>query len=238
MNRERVLTGVNSYARELGFNPLEVLRSRLAEADEIGQPGALQVGWLDLCCGAGHALIEASRELELAGLAGRIDLVGVDLAGVFARTYVPVPDVDLIRGPVASFEPARRSARWAAPRLAASPPYAPATRTKGDLLTALSDQWVRSLGPAGGGPGLPRAGAWGRGRWPRVWIRSKPARSCMNTARACTSRPSEETATTGPATVIPGLFRSARPCCWHSSRSRQPGRATRRRDGVRHRASR
>lgn len=40
MNRERTLTGVNGYARELGFDPAERLR---------GRPGA----WLDLCSGRG-----------------------------------------------------------------------------------------------------------------------------------------------------------------------------------------
>jgi SAM-dependent methyltransferase len=107
MNRERGLTGFNSYARELGFNPLDVLTARLAEADEAGQPGAQRVGWLDLCCGVGRALFEAGQQLELARLAGRVDLVGVDLVGVFARTDVPVPNLDLICSSVVSFEPAR-----------------------------------------------------------------------------------------------------------------------------------
>lgn len=30
MNRQRGLTGVNSYRRELGFNPVDVMRDRLA----------------------------------------------------------------------------------------------------------------------------------------------------------------------------------------------------------------
>jgi len=62
MNRERGLEGVNSYARELGFHPLKALA-----------PGQ---GWLDLCCGSGRALIEASRK-------GTYDLVGVDLVDYF-----------------------------------------------------------------------------------------------------------------------------------------------------------
>ncbi|MBO0869883.1 MAG: hypothetical protein J2P15_15085 [Micromonosporaceae bacterium] len=47
MNRERQLAGVNSYAKELGFNPLDALLTRLAEQD--------RAGWLDLCCGTGRA---------------------------------------------------------------------------------------------------------------------------------------------------------------------------------------
>jgi len=39
MNRERQLSGVNSYARELGFDPLEFLTSRLADqAPPIRRP--------------------------------------------------------------------------------------------------------------------------------------------------------------------------------------------------------
>jgi SAM-dependent methyltransferase len=64
MNRERGLDGVNSYTRELGFHPLEILA-----------PGQ---SWLDLCCGSGRALIEASKR-------GSYILVGVDLVGYFAE---------------------------------------------------------------------------------------------------------------------------------------------------------
>ena len=45
MNRERQLTGPNSYARELGFEPLDILRQRLGA-------GAECAAWLDLCCGS------------------------------------------------------------------------------------------------------------------------------------------------------------------------------------------
>ncbi|WP_245601809.1 class I SAM-dependent methyltransferase [Hamadaea tsunoensis] len=68
MNRERRLSGPNSYARELGFDPSAFLRTR---------PGA---AWLDLCCGAGHALRQAAEALPDNG----ITLVGVDLVDHFA----------------------------------------------------------------------------------------------------------------------------------------------------------
>ncbi|MBD0670490.1 hypothetical protein BU198_07115, partial [Streptomyces sp. CBMA156] len=51
MNRERGLTGVNSYARELGFDPL----------DRLAEHGGTAPGWLDLCSGEGRALVEAAR---------------------------------------------------------------------------------------------------------------------------------------------------------------------------------
>jgi hypothetical protein len=54
MNRERSLTGSNGYAKELGFNPLDVLAEK----------GNVKVAWLDLCCGSGKALIEAAQKGE------------------------------------------------------------------------------------------------------------------------------------------------------------------------------
>lgn len=62
MNRDRQLAGVNSYARELGFDPLAFLSSRLG-----GQGLHAGAGWLDLCCGAGRALIQAAARLPGAG---------------------------------------------------------------------------------------------------------------------------------------------------------------------------
>ena len=55
MNRVRQLAGVHSYARELGLDPLGVLRAAIAG----GGTGA----WLDLCCGTGRALIRAAIAL-------------------------------------------------------------------------------------------------------------------------------------------------------------------------------
>ncbi|MFD6552599.1 hypothetical protein [Streptomyces sp. NPDC058398] len=49
MNRERGLTGVNSYPRELGFDPAEFLEGR----------GSVP-SWLDLCSGEGIALRTAA----------------------------------------------------------------------------------------------------------------------------------------------------------------------------------
>lgn len=105
MNRERQLDGVNSYARELGFNPLDVITARLAGAS--GRPAAATAGWLDLCCGNGRALIQAGDRLRRAGLAGRSVLAGVDLAGVFDPVPVAARDVDLRCGSVTSWTPDR-----------------------------------------------------------------------------------------------------------------------------------
>jgi hypothetical protein len=55
MNRERVCVGKNSYARELSFDPIAFLKSRVETQG--------QAAWLDLCCGRGRALIEAAEAL-------------------------------------------------------------------------------------------------------------------------------------------------------------------------------
>ena len=84
MNRERDLIGSNGYDRELGFNPLDFLRGRIA----LGR----RVAWLDLCCGTGKALIQAARIVHAEGL--DIEIVGVDLVGMFHR---PDPDLTCLR---------------------------------------------------------------------------------------------------------------------------------------------
>jgi SAM-dependent methyltransferase len=85
MNRERQLAGANSYAKELGFDPVDLL-------DE-------DAAWLDLCCGRGRALIQAAGRT-------RATLVGVDLVDAFD----PVPEgreVELICAPLLSWTPGR-----------------------------------------------------------------------------------------------------------------------------------
>ncbi|MEV6399423.1 class I SAM-dependent methyltransferase [Streptomyces sp. NPDC051907] len=90
MNRERGLTGVNSYARELGFDPVAHL------AEQSAAPS-----WLDLCSGEGRALREAVSRLPAAAVLTGIDLVGPLLSSPPGR------GVELITGSVAD---------WTAPR--------------------------------------------------------------------------------------------------------------------------
>ena len=80
MNRERQLTGSNSYQRDLNRDVLAFLRERSRMAP---------VTWVDLCCGTGRALIEAARELEGTGDADAISIVGVDLGGMFDANPFP-----------------------------------------------------------------------------------------------------------------------------------------------------
>jgi SAM-dependent methyltransferase len=96
MNRERGLAGPNSYTRDLGFNPLD----RLLSGGDDG------VAWLDLCCGQGRALSQAGTEIADRGLAGRVELVGVDLVDYF-DPLPPGSTVTLVCAPVTTWRPGR-----------------------------------------------------------------------------------------------------------------------------------
>lgn len=96
MNRERCLTGTNGYERELGFLPLDELRRRSVAGRKCV--------WLDLCCGTGRALIEAARRIEESEFAGRCDIVGVDLVGMFAPVG-NVAGLRLVEASLSSWRP-------------------------------------------------------------------------------------------------------------------------------------
>jgi SAM-dependent methyltransferase len=102
MNRERQLAGVNSYTRELGFNPLQVLTAQIARGGGTGT-----AAWLDLCCGSGRALIQAAGQLRRAGLAGRAVLAGVDLVDAFDPVPGPAPGLELVCARAGAWAPAR-----------------------------------------------------------------------------------------------------------------------------------
>ncbi|MFJ4982564.1 class I SAM-dependent methyltransferase [Streptomyces sp. NPDC088732] len=90
MNRERGLSGVNSYARELGFDPVGELLARSASPS-----------WLDLCSGEGRALREAAAVLPATAV-----LTGVDLVGPLVPVPVP-PGVELVTASAATWTPRR-----------------------------------------------------------------------------------------------------------------------------------
>lgn len=104
MNRERQLAGVNSYARELGFNPLATIKEQIASGGRA-QPEA--AAWLDLCCGSGRALVQAAQQLNQAGLGGQATLIGVDLVDTFEPQAQPLPGLELVAASVADWQPAR-----------------------------------------------------------------------------------------------------------------------------------
>lgn len=97
MNRERVCVGKNSYARELSFDPLDFLKSRLESQG--------QASWLDLCCGRGRALIEAAEALTPYSSNSNLKLLGVDLVATFDAYSPALSFIHLQERSVSSWQP-------------------------------------------------------------------------------------------------------------------------------------
>ncbi len=97
MNRERELLGSNSYEMELGFDPLNWLRGRLARHQTVR--------WLDLCCGSGKALIQAAKLCEGIGVHA-IKITGVDLVGMFLAS--DSPHLQLVQCSIFEYKPVER----------------------------------------------------------------------------------------------------------------------------------
>lgn len=95
MNRERDLAGSNGYSREIGFNPLDLLRGRISPDR--------RVAWLDLCCGTGKALIQAARISQADGT--NVEIVGVDLAGMFHRLEPDLTHLRLVEASLSTWRP-------------------------------------------------------------------------------------------------------------------------------------
>ena len=100
MNRERGLTGVNSYAAELGFDPFEFL------AAKCGPTKTKSVAWLDVCCGSGWALIQAAGRFATEHPQADVEITGVDLVDFFRPSPTP-PGLTLIPAPIAQWQPRR-----------------------------------------------------------------------------------------------------------------------------------
>lgn len=128
MNRERGLVGVNSYARDLGFDPLrwllpaatggtgdppprgsppggDIRTSRAGPGHaEPGAPRDDRLLWVDLCCGSGRALIEAGTQVDRSRWAGRLTIIGVDLVDAFVAAPRPT-GLQLHVASVSTWEP-------------------------------------------------------------------------------------------------------------------------------------
>ena len=76
MNRERVAFGVNSYEKEINFNPVDFIKNRVAQE---------QVNWADLCCGAGNALWQVANLLVKEKTDTKVSIVGFDLVEYFTK---------------------------------------------------------------------------------------------------------------------------------------------------------
>jgi SAM-dependent methyltransferase len=99
MNRSRGIAGVNSYAKDLGFDLLAFLRARLQRGSTVD--------WLDVCCGTGKAIIEAGRELAPLDSAARLTIHGVDLVEMFDSLPPALTCVRLQATPIRDFTPDR-----------------------------------------------------------------------------------------------------------------------------------
>ncbi|TWT29310.1 class I SAM-dependent methyltransferase [Blastopirellula retiformator] len=95
MNRRRGLTDANSYQRELGCDPVDILR------DVCRQHG--HAAWLDLCCGSGKALIEAAAIAKEESLL--LKIVGIDLVDMF-DARCEQEGLQLIAASVDDYQPA------------------------------------------------------------------------------------------------------------------------------------
>jgi SAM-dependent methyltransferase len=96
MNRTRNLSGGDSYQKELGFDPVGFLRSSLAKHQNVA--------WLDLCCGAGRALLQAADRCKAEGISDRVSLQGVDLIPMFEPIPSDVRFLSFDRASVAEWE--------------------------------------------------------------------------------------------------------------------------------------
>ena len=97
MNRERVCIGKNSYARELSFDPIAFLKSRLETQR--------QAAWLDLCCGRGRALIEAAEALAPYSFKSNLKLLGIDLVAMFDSYSPTLSFIRMQESSVSSWRP-------------------------------------------------------------------------------------------------------------------------------------
>ncbi|BAZ11356.1 hypothetical protein NIES4071_31820 [Calothrix sp. NIES-4071] len=95
MNRQRQLMGSNSYAKELGFNPLTFIKTRIQNHKSAA--------WLDICCGTGRALIQAGESLYKSELLSQTSLVGVDIVCQFYPYPPELTSLELINNSIHTF---------------------------------------------------------------------------------------------------------------------------------------
>ncbi|WP_390905504.1 class I SAM-dependent methyltransferase [Occallatibacter riparius] len=67
-----------------------------------------EAAWLDLCCGAGRALLQAAAAIEGAGPASRIQLLGVDLVPMFDPIPTGLSQIRLISASVETWQTQQR----------------------------------------------------------------------------------------------------------------------------------
>jgi hypothetical protein len=99
MNRERNLTGTNGYTKEISINPVEFIQQAVTPDRKVA--------WLDLCCGSGKALMQAAKVIRDDGMAEKIEIVGVDLVGIFHALDHDYSCLYLVEASLSSWTPSR-----------------------------------------------------------------------------------------------------------------------------------
>ena len=97
MNHSRKCSGGNSYEKELSFDICGFLESR----SKIER----QTAWLDICCGEAKALIEAANVFGKENRDSKINITGIDLAGIFAPVLPEFKALQLIETSFEDYEP-------------------------------------------------------------------------------------------------------------------------------------
>lgn len=97
MNRERNVAGTNSYQKDLRFDVLNFITTGLSQKSTMS--------WLDLCCGTGKALLQSAQTLNDAGLAEKVNLVGVDLVDGFFSKPESFDFLELIPASLSNWHP-------------------------------------------------------------------------------------------------------------------------------------
>ena len=97
MNRERGCSGGNSYEKELSFRIIDFLIEQVQTQK--------QVNWLDICCGQGKSLIEASKTLVEQNYNSNIKIIGIDLVGMFQQVPSEFDFLKLVETSFEDFEP-------------------------------------------------------------------------------------------------------------------------------------
>jgi len=103
MNRERNIQGTNSYSKDLDFDILGFLKPGALHSPSQILGGTQPVKWLDLCCGTGKALIQATNLLLEEGF-DQFSITGIDLVSMF-DSPPQVPNLRLLEADLSVWTP-------------------------------------------------------------------------------------------------------------------------------------
>lgn len=90
MNRKRIAKGINSYERDIQFDPIQFIEEKLVQKN---------IHWIDLCCGEGNALIQVAKHFEANPKVNNLKISGIDLVDYFndeVNEYKSLIDVQVL----------------------------------------------------------------------------------------------------------------------------------------------